>query len=326
MKVAVTGASGHIGNCLVRKLIERGYEVSVLVHQFNSNLHRLNVCEIQGNLLQIDTLHQLCKGAEVVFHLAAKITIDNKNADEVYAINVKGTQNILDAALEQKITKFIHFSSIHAFLNRDPSQLLDESSPLNITSKSMYESTKAKSEELVSKAVERGLHAVVLCPTAVIGPFDYRQSLLGQAIQKMYANSLPMLVKGGYNWVDVRDVVDGAIKAMEKGEKGEKYILSGTYCSLKELSVLLGNVFNRKTPRYEAPISLARFALPFIQVFSSLTHSDPLYTSQSLEILTHSPQNISNQKAQQQLGYTVKPLSETLRDTINWYKSNSKQN
>lgn len=322
MKVAVTGASGHIGNCLVQELKKLGAGIKVLVHNFRSDLDEMDVELIQGNLLVPESLINLCEGVDVVFHLAAQIAIENRSSEHVYETNVTGTKNMLKAAIHSRVKKFIHFSSIHAFKIGSPYQMLDESRALVETNNTIYEFTKAEGEREVMKAVKEGLNAVILNPTAVIGPFDYRDSLLGRAIRKIYQNKLPFLVSGGYNWVDVRDVVSASIHAIESGRIGENYILSGKFCSLQELSAMISKISGCRIPVI-VPVSLARLACPFFKVFSSVTNKQPLYTYQSLDILVNSPVNISNVKAKKELGYEPRPLEQTLRDTFVWYRENN---
>jgi len=172
------------------------------------------------------------------------------------------------------------------------------------------------------RAVKEGLNAVILSPSAVIGPFDYRGSFLGQALLKIYRNQLPMLIPGGYNWVDVRDVVAAAIQSVESGRKGEKYILSGNFHSLKELSEITGVISKKRTPKHLAPVFLAQLACPFLQLFSLFTGDKAIYTCQSLNIIINAPKNISCQKAERELAYFPRPLEQTLRDTFNWFKQN----
>jgi dihydroflavonol-4-reductase len=322
MKVAVTGASGHIGNCLVQELKKQGAEIKVLLYNSSNDLDETDVELIRGNLLEPESLVNLCEGVDVVFHLAAQIAIENKSSELVYETNVTGTKNIIKAANHSRVRKFIHFSSIHAFQIGSPDQLLDESRSLVESNKIIYEFTKAEGEREVMKAVKEGLNAVILNPTAVIGPFDYKGSLLGQALLKIYQNKLAFLVSGGYNWVDVRDVVSASIHAIESGRKGENYILSGEYCSLQELSAMISKISGCKIPVI-LPVSLARLACPFFKVYSSVTNTQPLYTYQSLDILINSPSNISNAKARKELGYEPRPLEQTLRDTFDWYKENN---
>ena len=321
MKVAVTGASGHIGNCLVRELIRKGAQVKVLVHSFRNDLDQMDVELIQGNLLDPESLIPLCEGVDVVFHLAAQIALDNHSAKMVYETNITGTKNMIRAAISGGAKKFIHFSSIDAFRIGSSGQLLDENRQLIEANHSIYAFSKAESEREVMKAVKEGLNAVILSPTAVIGPFDYRGSILGNAILKIYQEKIPFLVSGGYNWVDVRDVVAASIQAIESGRKGEKYILSGTFCNLKELSFLISKISGGKVPGI-VPVSLARLACPFFQAYSAMTKTDPLYTKQSLDLLVSSPENISSEKARKELGYESRLLEQTLSDTFNWYIEN----
>ncbi len=320
MKVAVTGASGHIGNCLVRELLKRSAQVKVLVHNFRNDLDTMNVEIVVGNLLEPGSLHQLCKGVDVVFHLAAQIAIDNRSAKYVYSINVTGTKNIIDAAIRAGVGRFIHFSSIHAFQTDSREKALTEERPLIKTNRAIYEFTKAESERVVLSAVAKGFDAVILNPTAVIGPFDYRGSFLGQALVKIYNSKLPFLIAGGYNWVDVRDVVAASINAIEAGKTGENYILSGSYCTLKELSVSIKKISGGSVPK-QVPVFLARLATPFFGLYALLSGKDPLYTNQSLNILANSPRSISCKKAQDDLKYAPRPLEQTLRDTFDWYKN-----
>ena len=126
MRVAVTGASGHIGSCLVRTLKEKGAEIKVLVHKQRSDLDKLGLEITEGDLLDIGSLDKLCNGAEAVFHLAAQITLDNRSDKKTYDVNVTGTRNILNAAKRRGVRKFIHFSSIHAFSPVPEDILLDE--------------------------------------------------------------------------------------------------------------------------------------------------------------------------------------------------------
>lgn len=318
MKIAVTGASGHIGNCLVRQLTGQGIQIKVLVHNFRNDLDELGIELIQGDLLDQESLNTLCKDADVVFHLAARIALDNRSAERVYATNVTGTANMIQAARTCGVKKFIHFSSIDAFQPVKSPEVLDESRPLIESKRAIYAYSKAESERILLDSLTEEMEVVILSPTAVIGPFDYRGSILGQALKTIYQGKLPFLVSGGYNWVDVRDVVAAAIQAIELGRNGERYILAGNFCNLKELSSQVSELSGRRAPLF-VPLSLARLACPFFQLYSAMTKKEPLYTSQSLDLLESSPANISSSKAQKVLGYEPRPLMETLVETFDWY-------
>jgi len=320
---AVTGAGGHIGNCLVRELLKSGYKVRVLVHQFKNDYAYLPVEIVHGDLLDSLSLKKLCKDVDVVFHCAAVISIDNYHRKIVWETNVTGTKNMVDASLAAGIKKFIHFSSIDAFQMPETNEVLKEENSLTVKKSSIYNFSKAESEKVVLDGVSKGLDAVILSPTAVIGPYDIRKSFLGNALIKFYNNKIPALIPGGYNWVDVRDIVFAAIQSVEKGRKGEKYILSGHFCTIKRLSVLIGNLSGKKRPRFMVPAFLARIFCPFFQLEYLITRRKPMFTCQSLKLLIHAPGNISLEKSERELNYSPRPLEETLRDTFDWYKQNN---
>lgn len=322
MKVAVTGATGHVGNALCRILIGRGFHVKALVHHDNSNLPDANIHIIEGDLLNRASLIKLCSDAEIVIHLAARISINGKDRENVYRTNVEGTQNLVDVCQKLKTKRFIHFSSIHTLEQFPLDKELNETRPYIQHSDMVYEESKTAAEKLVLKAVESGLNGVVIIPTAIIGPYDYRPSYLGQALIKIYNNTLPMLVPGGYNWVDVRDVVDCAMIAAEKAKPGERYIVSGHWESLENLSRLIGETTARKTPTFVAPTLLARIGQPFINLYSKMNSTEPLYTMNSLNILKYSNRIISHALASEKLGYNPRPLAETIKDTFDWYRQN----
>lgn len=248
MKVAVTGACGHIGNNLCKELLVQGFEIKALLLECEE-LNGPGIEVVRGNLLDKASLLELCKGVDYVFHLAAIISIDKKDKELVYQTNVTGTQNVVDACKAENVKRLVHFSTIHTYNPHPLNEPLDETRSQLSHTDMMYEQSKLESEQIIKKAVSEGLDALTIHPTAVFGPNDYKPSLLGQALIKIYNNDIPMLVPGGYDWVDVRDIVNGSIAACLKGKKGDDYILSGKWISLKELSATIGKITNRKTPK-----------------------------------------------------------------------------
>lgn len=320
MKIALTGASGHIGANLCRKLLEDNHHLRVLVNQFTASLEGLDLEAVKGDMFNVASLRELADGADVLIHLAASISI---NGDQhLLDTNVAGTKNVIDVVRDAKVKRLLHFSSIHALVQQPLDQILDEERPLSISDHIIYNQSKALGEELVLNAVESGLDAVIISPTSVMGPNDFKPSLVGQAIIQLYKGKIPALVPGGYDWVDVRDVVAGAISAMENGRTGQSYLLSGHFKTLTELygQIMLFQGTDRRLP--VIPFWLAEVGVPFLKAWARVCGTRPLYTKESIQILKTAHTNISSKKARNELGYESRPFSDTLRDTIKWFKEN----
>jgi dihydroflavonol-4-reductase len=188
-------------------------------------------------------------------------------------------------------------------------------------SRGAYDRAKAEAERLVRSASERGLCAIVLNPTAVLGPFDFQRSPMGEVLLALGRGKLPALVAGGScDFVDVRDVAIGALAAERSGRGGERYILSGTRVSLVELARTWASVTGRPAPRWAVPMGLARLAAPFAPAWARWRGQRPLFSSESLRVLRTQPP-ASQRKAEAELGYRPRPLDETLRGTYAWMKT-----
>lgn len=321
MVVAVTGASGHVGINLCKALVTKGYEVRALYHKNNTELKALPVTLIHGDVLDRNSLLPLLSGADVVFHLAARISIMGDPDGMVHRINAEGTRNMISVARECNVDRFVHFSSIHAFCQAPYDQPLDETRPIVVKEGFAYDRSKADGERAVMEAAAEGFHALVVSPTAILGPDDPEPSLTGKAVIDICNRKIPSLVPGGYDWVDVRDVVAGAIAASERGRTGEKYLLSGHWHDLREFSAVIGRCSGRRTVSTVVPIWLARTGLPFITLYSRLAGREPLYTGESLTILSEGNRMINNAKARKELGFDPRPLAETISDLIEWFRN-----
>jgi dihydroflavonol-4-reductase len=145
---------------------------------------------------------------------------------------------------------------------------------------------------------------------------------MGQMLLKLYSGKLPFLVPGGYDWVDVRDVAEASANAVTRGCNGESYILSGEWHSLKEIAEVMTQGTGKKIKNIVLPYWMAYTGVPFIKMWSALTRQKPLYTKESLDIIRLANKNIRNEKARKELGYSPRPFSETISDTISWFKEN----
>jgi dihydroflavonol-4-reductase len=322
MKVAVTGANGLVGVNLISKLLEQGDSVKALIHRKPCVLSGFDVEIIEGDIMNDDMLTHLFSDVDVVFHAAAKISIGNTPYEELYKTNVEGTQKVFSIAKRQGVRTFIHFSSIHAMQQPDKNKPFSEKYPLATDSPFSYEKTKALAQQWLQNQKGNGMKVVILNPTAIIGPYDFKPSLVGEFLIKTVNHQLPGIIEGGYDWVDVRDVAQAAIAAIEKGKDGEHYILSGKWLSLEEIIQLMENVLGEKIKPFVFPMWLAKTGLPFLSLWAKVTRSKPLYTSESLKILQLSSRTITSEKAKRTLGYSPRIVDQTIKDTMVWFNEN----
>ena len=322
MLIAVTGGSGHIGANLCRHLVSTGHSVRVLINRTKKSLEGIPLDKIPGNLMDKQSLESLVDGSDIVIHLAATISINGMADHDLLASNIEGTRNLLEVIKRIPIKRFIHFSSIHALVQEPFEEILDESRILALDDKILYNRTKAMSEKLVIEAFEKGLDGLIINPTSVIGPYDFGPSLMGRALIQICKNKLPGLVAGGYDWVDVRDIVSGTVSSIYKGRTGERYLLSGKWVALPDLVKIIASYYNIKNNWTILPYWLAELGIPFLKAYARMRRIKPLYTAESLNILKHSHRMISCDKARKELGYSPRPLEKTLKDTIEWFKNN----
>ncbi|MFA6244043.1 MAG: SDR family oxidoreductase [Candidatus Hydrogenedentales bacterium] len=318
--IAVTGASGHIGANLVRALLERGDRVRVLVRKDVRAIEGLSVERVEGDVSDISALDKLIAGTDYVYHLAGKISLVPDRDGSVHRINVEGPRSVAEACLRHGVRRLVHFSSIHAFSEHPRDGVVDETRPLVDTSNPFpYDRSKAEGERAIQEAVKRGLNAVIVNPTAVLGPWDFKPSALGSVFLDLFAHRMPVLVNGGFDWVDVRDICAGAMAAAEHGRVGEKYLLSGHHLPFPALTRIIENVTGIRMPRLVMPMWTAYLGIPFAAMASRISGKPPKFTRASLHALWNH-QRISHEKASRELGYAPRPIEETIRDTHAWFE------
>jgi dihydroflavonol-4-reductase len=321
MKIAVTGATGHVGANLVRTLVDAGHSVRALVHAGNKRGLDGVACElVDGDLGDPASLVRAFDGCERVFHLAARISIVPGDEAAVRAVNVDGTRNVVAACEKTRIARLVHFSSIHALSPAPHDVAIDETRALT-SSPHMppYDRSKAAAERLVLEGIDRGLDAIIVNPTAILGPHDYGPSAMGRVLLDLYHRKLPALVDGGFDWVDVRDVVAGALAAADRAPRGARYLLSGARRTVRELAALVEEITGVRAPRLVTPMWLARVGAPLATVAARVAGKQPLYTRHSLHALRNH-QLVSHDKATRELGYAPRPLVETLTAAYDWFR------
>ena len=326
MKCVVTGASGHIGNVLVRDLISKNYEVKAFVLK-NENvdyLKELNVEICYGDVRNLESLKEAFRGADIVFHLAGIIDIGTVNKKFIYSVNVGGTKNVLQACREEKVKKLVYTSSVHAIPEKPKDEIITETKEFSEDKvKGIYAKTKAEATkyllENVSQDLDNNPEIIIVHPSGVIGPYEYIPSNLGQLVIDCANKKIGAYLDGGYNFVDVRDVANGVVLAAEKGKNGECYILAGHKVSVKELMKKIEAVTKVKMPRFKIARWFA-YATGFLsEIYYKIVKQKPLFTSYAVYTLGTNC-NFSNEKAEKELGYTIRPIDETIKDTVDWFK------
>lgn len=317
--ILVTGASGHLGNVLVRALLDRGHRVRVLLRRPDSPaLEGLDVEVVQGDLFDQHAIEAACDGAEWIFHCAAFISTIERNSRAVERVNVLGTRNMIDAALACGVERFVYVSSVEALSLRVQDELISETTFDATHSMMSYGRSKARASlEVLSAVREHGLPAVIGIPSGLTGPYDFGSSRTAEMVRRFLARRIPAFVEGGFDFVDVRDVAEGLIAAAQRGRVGESYLLTGELLSYFQITEMLEKITGVRMPRLKAPYWVA---LPFTYLataFSLLTGGEPLYTPNSLRILQTWP-HFDLEKSSTELGYRPRPIFESMADTAAW--------
>jgi dihydroflavonol-4-reductase len=323
MKIIITGASGHLGIAVITALKQKGHEPAALMRNPAPYMDKFNIPIIKGDICNEQFLIKAFRNYQAVIHLAAIIPLKTTDKARVIDVNINGVNSVINSCIKNNIGRLVHCSSIHAFYSGKENNPINESTRLvdyEDLSEPLYDRTKSKGQQAVADAAASGLDAVIVNPTAVTGPLDYKNSPLGRAIKMLIYGKMPATVSAGFNWVDVRDVANGIILALEKGKKGESYILGGHYATFDQLAKLIENNGGHKAPLISVPTFIAALFMPFAHLASTLTGTEPVFTLESLKILKKH-QKIIDDKAKKFLGYTPRPLEETIKDTVKWHLS-----
>ena len=320
MKAIVTGASGHLGANLIRALISRRWDVKALVHRDTRALEGLDIEQVHGDILDVGSLKKAFQGEEIVFHLAARISVIKQDRKQVEEMNIIGVRNVIDSCLSVGVKRLIHVSSFHAHVQEPLDELLDETRPLvDSDEHPPYNRSKAEGERIIQRSISKGLDAIIITPTGIIGPYDFQPSHFGSTILALARRKLKILVDAGLDWVDARDVSEGMINAAEKAGPGDKFILSGHRATLGEVSGNIAKYMGQSPPGIILPLRTARLCAPLVSAFDRIRGNRQLFTPISLDEL-NSCRKISHAKAAELFGYKPRPLSETITDTLDWFR------
>lgn len=318
MATIVTGASGHVGACLVRTLLAQGRELKVIDLAPGIALEGLPIQLFKGDIRDAAFLKTVFKEGDTLFHLASVISTSGDKGGLVQSVNVEGARTVARTAREVGIQRMIHTSSIHAYDIDLMGAPVTEKTRLAIGhSSSAYNVSKAQGQLVVQEEVGRGLNAVIVNPCGVIGPYDYKPSRMGKFFRAIArGNSGPVGPKG-FNWVDVRDVAQGMLLAEAKGRPGESYILAGHWRSNLEMGKLAAKVTGKPIPDKTLSLWVLRALYAAGPVLRLLGQKPPV-TKEALDALLANPE-MSHAKATAELGYAPRPVEETVAAIYQWF-------
>ena len=317
MTVLVTGASGHLGANLVRRLLDEGTRVRVLARPEagNTALAGLDVETVWGDLRDLDATRAAVRGCPRVYHCAAKVSTGTGQVAEIHGCNVVGTRHLLRAALEAGVERVVVTGSFSA-VGHVPGRPSDETDAVNPFERMLpYQRSKVAVEHACLTAVANGLDVVIATSCAIVGPHDYKPSPMGRVLLDFARGRLRAYIPGGFEFVAARDIVEGHRLAMDKGRTGHKYIFSSGHTSVDELMAYYEEITGRPRPRWRlSPPLMAALAEVTSFVTTRLRPDAPLRFTPGAVRLLRLGRRADTTKARTELGFTPTPLREAVRE------------
>jgi dihydroflavonol-4-reductase len=316
-KTLVTGGTGFVGLHVARELERRGDDLRLLVRE-QSNLEPLRGIDFEravGDVTDRDSVRSAMKGVERVFHVAGTTSMRSRDRIRVFQVNVEGTRNVFEEALQAGVESAVLTSSSSAVGSAKPGETIDEDHPFTVGRLGIaYINSKHDAELVATRIASKGLRVVVVNPSFVLGPDDPNPSGTSNAlVRRLLLRRIPGYLDGAVNVVDVRDVAKGHLLADERGESAERYLLTGRNFTVQRLFADLSRIAGVPVP----PVRMAnRLAVGGVEVVEFLgirlpTSSDEVRSG--TQWFTY-----RNDKARERLGWEPRPHEETLDDTVRW--------
>jgi len=327
LKYFITGSTGFIGSALANKLAVEGHTVHALVRSekkaevFNDR----NIKIFKGDLDDKTALRNAMQECNVVFHLAAYAQVWSKDPDASTKINIEGTKNVIEAAINSGVDKFVFTSTAGTIEPSDDNKASDESTPRKSPYFNEYEKTKARAEEEVLAYTEKGIEVIIVNPSRVYGPGLMSDSNAVTLMIKKYNEGKWRLIPGNGskigNYVYIDDVINGHILASKVGKSGEKYILGGENLSFNEFFDILKSITGKSFFLFRVPYIVMLISANLHFALSRLTGKRPRITPAWIrKYLSH--WMLSSAKAEKKLSYTITPFEEGAKKTLRWIKEN----
>lgn len=326
---AITGTTGHLGQSILRQAYDSDIPVRAVIRKGSDRnlLKDLSSEIVEASLNEVESLVEAFSGCDVVIHAAALIEIRRGRKKAMRLVNVTGTENVLEACRRAGVHRMVYLSSIEAIDMKNPLRPISETHGFTDSNAVMeYGETKAEASRIVAEAGtavtagKEGPETVLICPTGIMGPWDFGNGLTTKMIRKYLAGRIPASVPGGFDYVDVRDVAGATLSAAAgRGRSGEAYLVTGEYLDVPGLLGLIGSVSGVTCSTPVLPVWLARLAGTCSEMWSLSTGSETLFTRGSVEILQVDAK-IDRSKAEKELAYSSRPAEETITDTIAWIR------
>ena len=323
MTALVTGATGFVGANIVRALLDAGETVRVLVRRESStrNMDGLPVDIAYGDLRDAASLRAALDGCHTLYHAAAHYSLWTPHVDEVYAINVDGTVNILQAALACGLDRVVYTSSVATLAASPDGTPVDETRPLMLEAAvGHYKRSKILAEQQAMRLCEQGLPLVIVHPSTPVGPWDVKPTPTGQIVVDFLRGRMPAYLDTGLNLIDVRDVAQGHVLAARHGKIGERYILGHCNLSLRAILQQLAEVSGLRAPRFRMPYGVALAAGYVSEGLAALMRRPPAVPLVGVRLARY-PMYFTAQKAVRELGLPQSPIQEALRCAVQWFRA-----
>jgi dihydroflavonol-4-reductase len=327
MKTLITGANGHIGSNIARRLLDDNREVKAMVREKSDlrGLYGLDVEIVKGDVLDPSSLQKVVKGCDSIYHTAAIVSNTDDDGDLTIRTAVNGTRNLLDAVSGISIDKLVYTSSIATLgAGRSASNLGDESNRNEMAAgqyKNAYTTAKIESEEIASRlGEERDIPIVFVNPSTVLGAYDFKMTPSNRLIYDFLTTGPKFHCRaGGLNIVDVKDVATGHLLAEKKGRIGERYILGGDNISLFKLYRTMSRLTGRRPPYVKLTKSVLMLRASVVELISRLTGKQPGVTREDLQKFPIVYWFFDCTKARKELGYHPIPYRQVLGNAIVWF-------
>ena len=322
-KILVTGASGFVGSAVARKLVEEGFSVRALVRGTSPRAHLAGlVLEFfEGDLRDRKSLDRAMAGMRYLFHVAADYRLWARDPGEIFASNVEGTRNLMEAAIDAGVERIIYTSSVATIALRSDGTAADESTPLREDQGiGAYKRSKIAAERLVEAMVaERGLPAVIVNPSTPIGPYDVRPTPTGRIIIEAARGRIPAFIDTGLNLVHVDDVASGHLAALYRGKIGERYILGGQDVLFSQMLQDIAGLVGRRAARIRLPWRALIPVAYVAEAVANVTRREPFVTMDGVRMAKYR-MFFESTKAEQQLGHRSRPYIEGIEGAVRWFR------